>query len=111
MPASFLPKVFTLREVHTTHFSRFTIHYWVNSVDGAYFGTTFAHFLLLQNEDLIPAPPKKTYTPKVFGFRLHRDAITRRKPREKVQVNSASEGQGEVNQVIHVDSLEARGSK
>mmetsp|Transcript_11704 Transcript_11704/g.20791 ORF Transcript_11704/g.20791 Transcript_11704/m.20791 type:complete len:288 (+) Transcript_11704:208-1071(+) len=48
-----------------------------SSIDGAYFGTTFPHLMLMT----YPAyrPPKNTaaYVPRVFGFRLHKTAISR----------------------------------
>lgn len=49
-------------------------------LDGAYFGTTFAHMFLLTYPDLIPRrPPTATlnserYIPKIYGFRIHQDS-------------------------------------
>lgn len=41
------------------------------SIDGAYFGTTFAHLFMLQHHDLVPPPPSQTYVPKIYGFRIN----------------------------------------
>jgi casein kinase II subunit beta len=49
-------------------------------LDGAYFGTTFAHMFLLTYPDLIPRKsPTATlnserYIPKIYGFRIHQDS-------------------------------------
>jgi len=44
------------------------------TLDGAYFGTTFAHMFLLINEDIQPAKMQQTYIPRVFGFKIHKDS-------------------------------------
>lgn len=44
------------------------------NVDGAYFGTTFPHLLLMTYPSLRPAQPTEGYTPRVFGFKLHHSA-------------------------------------
>lgn len=49
------------------------------TIDGAYFGTTFAHLLLMTYPQIRPSkePEKATeekkqeYVPKIFGFRIH----------------------------------------
>ena len=43
----------------------------VSQLDGAYFGTTFAPLLIMMKPQLVRAPPKVTYVPRVFGFRIH----------------------------------------
>ncbi|KAK9667935.1 hypothetical protein RND81_13G021800 [Saponaria officinalis] len=42
------------------------------NVDGAYFGTTFAHLFLMTYPHLKPQKPSQAYTPRVFGFKLHK---------------------------------------
>lgn len=44
-----------------------------DNLDGAYFGTTFAHLLLLQYPALKPtkAPRKTQYVPRIFGYKIH----------------------------------------
>lgn len=37
------------------------------NVDGAYFGTTFPHLLLMTYPSLRPSQPTENYTPRVFG--------------------------------------------
>lgn len=52
------------------------------ALDGAYFGTTFAHIFLLTYPDLIPRIPSSSsnayspdaYVPKIYGFRIHKDS-------------------------------------
>nr|CCA16806.1 casein kinase II subunit beta putative [Albugo laibachii Nc14] len=40
-------------------------------IDGAYFGSTFPHMFLMTHSYLVPAPPTQTYTPRVFGYKVH----------------------------------------
>lgn len=48
------------------------------SIDGAYFGTTSAHLLLLTYPAYRPALSSEVYTPKIFGFKLHPTAYANR---------------------------------
>jgi casein kinase II subunit beta len=50
-------------------------------LDGAYFGTTFAHMYLLTYPELIPrkshpsaTASEETYVPKIYGFRIHKES-------------------------------------
>ena len=45
------------------------------NIDGAYFGTTFAHLFLHTHWDLVPEPPTATYVPRIFGFKIHKSAL------------------------------------
>jgi Casein kinase II regulatory subunit len=45
------------------------------NVDGAYFGTTFPHLLLMTYPSLRPARSTESYTPRIFGFKLHASAL------------------------------------
>lgn len=40
------------------------------SVDGAYFGTTFAHMFLQTYPELVPTKSNKKYVPRIFGFKI-----------------------------------------
>lgn len=41
-------------------------------IDGAYFGTTFAHlFLQTYRQAVLPEQRKDKYVPKIFGFLIH----------------------------------------
>jgi casein kinase II subunit beta len=42
-----------------------------SNLDGAYFGTTFCHVLLLTHPDLIVPKSTESYMPRIFGFRIH----------------------------------------
>ena len=44
-------------------------------MDGAFFGTTFPHLLLMTFPAMRPQRPADRYTPRVFGFRLHQSAL------------------------------------
>jgi len=46
----------------------------LGNIDGAYFGTTFPHLFLMTFPSAIPAPTTVVYVPRVFGFRIHREA-------------------------------------
>ncbi|OEL28463.1 putative casein kinase II subunit beta-4, partial [Dichanthelium oligosanthes] len=43
-------------------------------IDGAYFGTTFPHLFLMTYPHLKPQKPSQQYTPRVFGFKLHKQS-------------------------------------
>lgn len=44
------------------------------NIDGAYFGTTFAHLFLLTYPELKPTKKPEKYVPRVFGFRVNKNA-------------------------------------
>lgn len=44
------------------------------SIDGAYFGTTFPHLLLMTYPNYRPPRATERYVPRVFGFKLHPSA-------------------------------------
>lgn len=50
-----------------------------HQVDGASFGTTFAHLFLMTFNNLVPDRPSQesAYVPRVFGFRVHSSARQR----------------------------------
>mmetsp|Transcript_2777 Transcript_2777/g.7700 ORF Transcript_2777/g.7700 Transcript_2777/m.7700 type:complete len:224 (+) Transcript_2777:215-886(+) len=41
------------------------------TVDGSYFGTTFPHMLLQTYPEYQPRVNTQTYTPRIFGFKIH----------------------------------------
>lgn len=43
-------------------------------IDGAYFGTTFAHLFFLTFPELKVSRQQESYVPRIFGFRIHKDA-------------------------------------
>ena len=43
-------------------------------IDGAYFGTTFAHLFFLTYPEMKPQPSTAKYVPRVFGFKVHKSA-------------------------------------
>eukprot|EP00808_Paulinella_micropora_P029970 g79995.t1 len=44
------------------------------NIDGAYFGTTFPHLFFLTFPELKASKSEELYVPRVFGFRVHKDA-------------------------------------
>eukprot|EP01025_Chloroclados_australasicus_P042668 TRINITY_DN4535_c0_g1_i1.p2 TRINITY_DN4535_c0_g1~~TRINITY_DN4535_c0_g1_i1.p2 ORF type:complete len:341 (-),score=20.38 TRINITY_DN4535_c0_g1_i1:142-1164(-) len=55
--------------------------YYQGNLDGAFFGTTFPHLLLLSYPAYRPAKAEPEYVPKVFGFKLHPTAYGNDKAR------------------------------
>lgn len=47
-----------------------------DTVDGAYFGPTFPHLLLLTRPDLVPRGTDAVFEPRIFGFRVHDTAAS-----------------------------------
>jgi hypothetical protein len=47
-------------------------------VDGAYFGTTFPHLMLMTYPSYRPPKSVEKYVPRVFGFKLHPAAFGNR---------------------------------
>lgn len=43
-----------------------------SDVDGAYFGCSFPHMLLITYPELIPTPSTSTYIPRIYGFKIHK---------------------------------------
>ena len=45
------------------------------NIDGAYFGTTFAHLILLMNPHLVEkTTPLSLYTPRIYGFIINENS-------------------------------------
>lgn len=53
---------------HETYHPRSSKH---ANLDGAYFGTTYAHLFLLTHPELVVLQPTEKYVPRIFGFRIH----------------------------------------
>eukprot|EP00276_Gloeochaete_wittrockiana_P022207 CAMPEP_0184338260 /NCGR_PEP_ID=MMETSP1089-20130417/6794_1 /TAXON_ID=38269 ORGANISM="Gloeochaete wittrockiana, Strain SAG46.84" /NCGR_SAMPLE_ID=MMETSP1089 /ASSEMBLY_ACC=CAM_ASM_000445 /LENGTH=257 /DNA_ID=CAMNT_0026664669 /DNA_START=129 /DNA_END=902 /DNA_ORIENTATION=+ len=55
-----------------------------SNIDGAYFGTSFAHLLLQCYPDMQPVPAKADYVPRIYGFKIHPSARQHRpRPRRR----------------------------
>lgn len=59
-------------------------------VDGAYFGTTFPHFFLLQYPDHVPPRPEIKYQPRVFGYKIHKSSPAYQEPLTLTASSSSS---------------------
>ena len=54
-----------------------------NSIDGAYFGTSFSQILLQVYPALVPAKTQRRYEPRIYGFRVHASAALMRWQEER----------------------------
>ncbi|CAE8694617.1 unnamed protein product, partial [Polarella glacialis] len=55
-------------------------------LDGAYFGTTFAHLFFLTYQHLVPLTMPTPYCPRIYGFKIHKSVKENlRRQREQVQ--------------------------
>ncbi|KAK4523740.1 hypothetical protein GAYE_SCF00G1636 [Galdieria yellowstonensis] len=60
------------------------------TLDGAYWGTTFAHLFFHTYPDRIPVRNKETYIPRIYGFRLHETSEEVRRNRGEHLNNGAN---------------------
>jgi hypothetical protein len=74
-------------------------HILLPDIDGAYFGSTFAHLFFMTYPNLIPSTPPPVYIPRVFGYRIHRHSSQRKLKLE--QEASAGEYQAEIQSLKH----------
>lgn len=78
----------------------------VAELDGAYFGTTFAHMLLLCKPALCPKTPTQRYVPRVFGFRIHAPLTAAEEERSRKACTARiAAGQSEQQRRFLVDTL------
>lgn len=64
-------------------------------IDGAYFGSSFAHMFFLTYPNLQPPKISRRYEPRVFGFRVHAAAALARwqaEQKEKLVARLSEEG-------------------
>ncbi len=60
------------------------------NVDGAFFGTTFPHLLLMSYPGMRPQQPPDRYVPRVFGFKLNAAALAPPNDSRDAQRNDAT---------------------
>eukprot|EP00741_Cyanophora_paradoxa_P003138 tig00000670_g3047.t1 len=63
-------------------------------LDGAFFGTTFAHLLLMTYNDMVePKQAQQKYVPRIYGFKIHkeRSAIDSMPPPEPQQATGGNQ--------------------
>lgn len=77
------------------------------AVDGAAFGTTFAHLFLMTFNNLVPEPlsPDSLYVPRVFGFRVH--SSTHQRPIASSQISSSNINSGKNGKRSEKESISA----
>jgi len=64
-------------------------------IDGAYFGSSFAHMFFLTYPNLQPTKTSRRYEPRIFGFRVHAGAALARwqqGQKEKLATRLINEG-------------------
>ena len=54
-----------------------------NSIDGAYFGTSFHNILFQVYPTLVPTKTQRRYEPRIYGFRVHASAALMRWQEER----------------------------
>lgn len=54
-----------------------------NSIDGAYFGTSFHNILFQVYPAMVPAKTQRRYEPRIYGFRVHASAALMRWQEER----------------------------
>lgn len=64
------------------------------ALDGAYFGSTFPHLLLMTHPECIPPKPERAYVPRVYGFRIAGESQYYRR-RERGSGSGGGRGGGE----------------
>lgn len=64
------------------------------NVDGAFFGTTFPHLLLMTYPGMRPQQPLERYVPRVFGFKLNAAALAPPPAGDLQQRNERNEAAG-----------------
>lgn len=62
-----------------------------DSIDGAFFGTTFPHLLLMTYPQIRPPVPAEPYVPRVFGFKLSQAALGRSNERKAIMEKGTEE--------------------
>eukprot|EP01025_Chloroclados_australasicus_P009869 TRINITY_DN1382_c0_g1_i2.p1 TRINITY_DN1382_c0_g1~~TRINITY_DN1382_c0_g1_i2.p1 ORF type:complete len:325 (-),score=32.55 TRINITY_DN1382_c0_g1_i2:138-1112(-) len=60
-------------------------------LDGAYFGTTFPHLLLMSYSALRPPRSTEKYVPKIFGFKIHHTAYLTDAERQQIELKEKQE--------------------
>eukprot|EP00929_Paragymnodinium_shiwhaense_P081922 TRINITY_DN42979_c0_g1_i1.p2 TRINITY_DN42979_c0_g1~~TRINITY_DN42979_c0_g1_i1.p2 ORF type:complete len:245 (-),score=62.22 TRINITY_DN42979_c0_g1_i1:170-904(-) len=70
----------------------------LDSLDGAYFGTSFAHLFFLTYQHLMPQHLPVPYVPRLYGFKIHKSVKEMlRKNREQHQRSQSSQQQGQLS--------------
>lgn len=82
----------------------------VLDVDGAYFGTSFAHIFLMTYDELVPTVPSTNYVPRVFGFKVHSSSSSLPKKVVVLDLNSQSDANSSNNLASSGDNSEVRNS-
>lgn len=73
-------------------------------LDGAFFGSSLPHLLLMKYPDLWPEEPLVPYVPRVYGFRVVEDPAVKRDKRK------AADGSARSSQAVHEQTTKKKGS-
>ena len=82
---------------------RCCVSFALADIDGAYFGATFPHLFLMTYPAVVPQPPAMVYVPRVFGFRIHKDA----KRDSRDQVSTARQEAAEKMEQLSISKRKA----
>merc|ERR1712151_1439651 len=68
-------------------------------LDGAYFGTSFAHLFFLTYQHMVPNSVPAPYVPRLYGFKIHKSVKENlRKSKEQTQKQAQAAMQIEQSQ-------------
>ena len=82
-----------------------------SNIDGAYFGTTFPHLLLMTYPVLRPPRSIEKYVPRVFGFKLHETARQHQSQRHGAGSTLAHNTPSKQDQDVSLMNLDERWSR
>lgn len=54
-------------------------------LDGAYFGTSFAHLFFLTYQHLVPSAMPQPYVPRIYGFKIHKSVKENQRKQQREQ--------------------------
>merc|ERR1712224_401872 len=93
------------RQVYNPRSSRY------KQVDGAYWGTSFPHMMLMVHPGYFPAPPKNSWVPKMYGFKIHDSAAKVQIEKAEQIQKQAKRSEAKVNKILQQVSLQQHKQK
>merc|ERR1711953_292703 len=62
-------------------------------LDGAYFGTSFAHMFFLTHQQLLPGSVPQLFVPRIYGFKIHKSVKDQLRKHQEAQKNTKQQQQ------------------